>query len=195
MSITKRKNQPRTRSSLPRAPSRGKSPADSVPAAISLGSNLGDRRAALARARVALAALHSGPRAPRVSALYETEPVGCAPGTPAFLNAVVEIHTTLGPAALLRHLRRIEREAGRPPRRRRNSPRPLDLDLIHAGAVRLDTPTLTLPHPRAASRRFVLRPLADLSPDLVLPGRRRSVSALLAALPASPAVRRVATRW
>lgn len=189
------KDKPRTANLLTRDRPPGKSAARTECVAIALGSNLGDRRGTLVRARAAVAALHAGPGRPRVSALYETEPVGCPPGTPAFLNAVMEIRTTFPPDALLRRLRRLEREAGRPSRRLRNSPRALDLDIIHAGATRLATPSLTVPHPRATERRFVLRPLADIAPDLVLPGRRRTVSDLLRALPARPAVRRLAVRW
>jgi 2-amino-4-hydroxy-6-hydroxymethyldihydropteridine diphosphokinase len=149
----------------------------------------------MVRARTAQAMLHQGPRAPRISALYETEPDGCAPGTPAFLNAVMQIRFNGTPAALLRELRRLERSAGRAWRRPRNSPRPLDLDIICFGPVRMESSTLTLPHPRAAQRRFVLQPLADLDPGFVLPGRRRTVSQLLESLPTRPSVRRVTRRW
>lgn len=185
----------RTNSLLARATSCGKPAAGAARVFIALGSNLGDRRANLARARAALAALHTGPGRPRVSALYETEPDGCRPGTPAFLNALVEIRFAGSPAALLRELRQIEHEAGRAWRRARNSPRPLDLDIISLGPVRMKTRALTLPHPRAAQRRFVLQPLSDLDPDLVLPGRRRTVSQLLESLPECPSVRRLARRW
>lgn len=164
-------------------------------ACIALGSNQGDRRGHLVRARAALAALHCGPGAPRASAIYETEPDGCAPGTPAFLNAVMEIRFAGSPAALLRELRRIEHEAGRAWRRPRNSPRPLDLDIICFGTIRMETRRLSLPHPRAVQRRFVLQPLSEITPDLVLPGRRRTVSQLLESLPPCPSVSRVTRRW
>lgn len=188
-------NKRRTSNLLTRAAPCGKSAAGGASAFIALGSNQGHRRAHLTRARAALAALHCGPGAPRASAIYETEPNGCAPGTPAFLNAVMEIRFAGSPAALLRELRRIEHEAGRAWRRLRNSPRPLDLDIICFGAVRMETRRLSLPHPRAARRRFVLQPVSDIAPGLVLPGRRRTVSQLLESLPPRPLVRRFTRHW
>jgi len=185
----------RTSNLLTRADPCGKSAAGGLSACIALGSNQGDRRRHLVRARAALAALHQGPGVPRVSALYETEPDGCEPGTPAFLNAVMEIRFAGSPTALLRESRRIEHDAGRAWRRLRNSPRPLDLDIICFGTIRMETRRLSLPHPRAARRRFVLQPLSDIAPDLVLPGRRRTVSQLLEPLPPRPLVRRVTRRW
>lgn len=156
---------------------------------IALGSNIGDRGEYLRDARAALAKLHEGPRTPLVSAVYETEPVDCKPGTAAYLNAVMEIETSLDPASLLRALQRIEQAAGRPARRPHNAPRTLDLDLLYAGDCVLDTTELTLPHPRLAQRRFVLQPLADIRPELVLPGANRSIAELLAGLPQSPKVK------
>lgn len=162
---------------------------------IALGSNLGDRLACLRAGRDFLLALHEGPAPAAVSPVYETEPVGCPPGSSAFLNAVVEIDTPLEPAALLGRLAAFERGLGRPARRSVNAPRPLDLDLLYAGATELRTAHLTLPHPRLAQRRFVLQPLADIRPHLVLPAQSRPVSALLAALPPEPQVRPFAPAW
>lgn len=164
-------------------------------AGIALGSNLGDRAAYLGAARRFLFSLHSGQDPAPSSALYETEPVDCVAGTSAFLNAVVEIESVLEPAALFARLREFEQAQGRAADRTKNSPRRIDLDLIYAGDTRIDTPELTLPHPRMTSRRFVLQPLADIRPDLVLPGERLTVAQLLAALPDSPAVRPAGHAW
>lgn len=162
---------------------------------IALGSNLGDRTAHLVAARQFLSTLHEGQDTPLCSGLYETEPVGCAPGTAPFLNAVIEIETSLTPDTLLVHLREHETTAGRAWPHPGNRPRTIDLDLLYAGSLRLETPSLTLPHPRLASRRFVLQPLAGIRSDLILPGRDETVAALLSRLPAAPAVQLVASRW
>ncbi len=163
--------------------------------AIALGSNLGDRRAHLRSARERIATL-PGVRALRSAALYETEPVGCPTGTGAFLNTALEAEYDGSPEELLAALLGIERTLGRPERRPRNDSRAIDLDLLHAGDLVVQHGTLTLPHPRLAERRFVLAPLADLSPTLRLPGHARTVTELLAALDDDPAsVRRVADNW
>ena len=164
-------------------------------AGIALGSNLGDRAAQLAAAKRFLSSLHAGPDAPMCSALYETEPVDCEPNTAGFYNAVVEIESALDQVALLARLRAFEEEQGRATHRAKNSPREIDLDLLYAGDTRTDTPELTLPHPRMTARRFVLQPLADIRPDLVLPGQHLTVAQLVAALPASPAVRLANEAW
>ena len=164
-------------------------------AGIALGSNLGDRAAHLAAARRFLSSLHAGPGVPLCSALYETEPVDCTQGTAAFLNAVVEIETPLEPLDLLARLRDFETQQGRAVDRGRNAPRQLDLDLLYAGDNHMDTTALILPHPRMTARRFVLQPLAEIRPDLVLPGQDLTVAQLLAALPALPAVRTADCAW
>jgi 2-amino-4-hydroxy-6-hydroxymethyldihydropteridine diphosphokinase len=108
---------------------------------------------------------------------------------------VVEIRTSLDPVHLLRQLTRLESELGRSPARGRNTPRPLDLDILYAGQLVIDTPTLVLPHPRMTARRFVLQPLADVRPDFVLPGDKRDVTHLLAALPVAPRVALFCAVW
>lgn len=161
---------------------------DSFPAIafVALGSNLGDRRAHLDAALAALAVL-PGTRLEAVSPLYETAPVGPA-GQQDYLNAVARLSTTLGPFALLDALLAIEQARGRV-RRERWGPRTLDLDLLLHGDTRLNDPRLTLPHPAMLGRAFVLVPLSDLAPDLVLAGR--SVAQHLALLERS-GVRRLA---
>ena len=154
---------------------------------IALGSNIGNRMAHLRAGKAALAALHQGRGELLVSGVYETEPVDCAPGTAAYLNAVVEIETALEPEPLLTRLQEIECAQGRPASHGHNEPRTLDLDLLYAGDLVLQTEVLILPHPRIAVRRFVLQPLADVRPGLILPGLEKSVAWLLSALPLSPA--------
>ena len=127
---------------------------------IALGSNLGDRAYNLRRAIDALPI-----RVVRVSAFLETEPVDAPP--PMFLNAVVIGHTTLAPLALLRALLALEKKLGRARRGVRNEPRVIDLDLIAYDAMRMRTRELTLPHPRAHQRDFVMKPLRALTPALL----------------------------
>jgi 2-amino-4-hydroxy-6-hydroxymethyldihydropteridine diphosphokinase len=130
---------------------------------IGLGANLGDRKTALREALSAIGQV-SGTRLLRVSPLYGSAPVDA--GGPDYLNAVAEIATTLSPLALLEALQTVEQAAGRE-RPYRNAPRTLDLDILWFGGQTLDTPQLTVPHPRMAERAFVLRPLADLAPGRV----------------------------
>ena len=131
-------------------------------AVIAFGSNLGDRAGHLHRAIEALGRL-PGSRVLAVSSFIETEPVDVPPAYQAlrFLNGALIVETALAPEALLAELNRLEAESGRI-RAERNGPRPLDLDLILYEGVRRESERLTLPHPRAHLRDFVLRPLAEL---------------------------------
>ena len=138
-------------------------------AGIALGSNLGDRKSSLNQAIGHLRELHEGGDF-LVSGFHETEPLDCPPGSPAFLNAVAELETSLGPLELLRHLQDLEIRSGRPEHRPRNAPRALDLDLLYCDGMSLHHPDLELPHPRMTERAFVLAPLAEIRPDLRLPG-------------------------
>lgn len=166
-----------------------------LPIGIALGSNLGDRLANLRAGRDAVAHWHRGGQPAAVSAVYETEPVDCPPGSAPFLNAVMEIETSLDPADLLARLRAVEIEFGRDLQAARHAPRPIDLDILYAGDRRIETPDLVTPHPRMTTRRFVLQPLRDIRPDLVLPGQERTVGQLLAALPPHPAATIFAQTW
>jgi 2-amino-4-hydroxy-6-hydroxymethyldihydropteridine diphosphokinase len=133
---------------------------------IGLGANLGDTRQTLGSAMRALASLpQSACRA--TSSLYRSAPVD-AEG-PDFLNAVVLLETTLTPGSLLDCLQQIERDHGRA-RSYRHAPRTLDLDLLLHGVERLILPGLTLPHPRLHERAFVLYPLSQIAPNLLVPG-------------------------
>ena len=135
---------------------------------VALGSNLDDPRQHLLDAMEALANLPETAVLKR-SSLYRTPPWGML-DQPAFINAAVELETSLAPHALLDALLLIEQRAGRL-RAVRNGPRTLDLDLLHVDGVQLDDARLTLPHPRMAERAFVLLPLRDIAPELDLPGR------------------------
>lgn len=135
---------------------------------VALGANLGDPVATVHAAFGALAVLPRT-RVAATSALYRTAPVGLA-GQPDFINAAARLETELAPEALLDALLAIEQDFGRI-RALRNGPRTLDLDMLLYDGRTLATPRLTLPHPRLHLRAFVLAPLADLAPDLVIPGR------------------------
>ncbi len=141
---------------------------------IGLGANLGDAEAALDAAVLALSAT-AKTRVLMRSKTYRSEPID-AKG-PDYLNAVVELETTLAADALLRQLQQIERSHGRE-RPYRNAPRTLDLDLLLYGDHVINTADLTVPHPRLHERAFVLLPLHELAPSLQIPLRGR-VSDLL----------------
>ena len=152
-----------------------------VPVGIALGSNMGDRTAEL-DAGIAFLRLLSTNDEVRESPRIETVPVECPPGSPPFLNSVAEIEVDtvyLPPLNLLSCLQEFEIERGRSLLRDVNAPRPLDLDIIFYGVERFDQMGLTIPHPRAHARRFVLEPLSHLRPDLVLPGQTKTVLELL----------------
>lgn len=151
---------------------------------IALGSNLGDRSENIRSGIEQLLARVPGATLSASAPVYETEPVDCAPGTKAFLNTVIEIEADCLPHELHAHLKAVESALGRPEQRERNSPRTLDLDLLYADDVITDDPDLIIPHPRLHLRRFVLQPLADIRPDLRLPGLQHSVAELLAQLEA-----------
>ena len=142
------------------------------PSILALGSNLGDREATI-RAGVRAIAAIDGVVITAASGLVETpalKPEGVDPDAPAYLNAVVAVTTTLEPNELLAALAGVERDLGRV-RDIRWGDRTLDLDIITFGDLRLETESLTIPHPRAAERAFVLAPWLQLEPDARLPGR------------------------
>lgn len=164
-------------------------------AGIALGSNLGDRFAQLKTAVEQITRLPMIRPPVLISSVYETEAMGCAPDAPAFLNAVMEIGCERDPADLLHRLRRIEEAAGRRGKHERNAPRTLDLDLLYMDDHVISTAALELPHPRMHERRFVLQPLAEIRPDLVLPGGTETIASLLRRLPATTPLVRVPCEW
>jgi 2-amino-4-hydroxy-6-hydroxymethyldihydropteridine diphosphokinase len=158
-----------------------------VVACIGLGSNLGDRAGHLRAALVAIREL-PGTTLSAVSDFIETEPMGPV-RQGRYLNAAAAVTTTLSARALLNGVLEIERVRGRDrTREQRWGPRTLDLDLLLWGDAMIDEPGLTVPHPGIRSRAFVLVPLAQIAPDLIVPGTGRSVAGLLAELQALPAV-------
>ena len=152
---------------------------------FSLGANLGDRLATLERVCDYLSEIFG---ALRLSQVYETEPVGCPAGSPAYLNACVEVSTTMAPQAVLRCCQEIEKDLGRTRSGEYGEPRTCDIDILYYGELQSNTPELILPHPRAHEREFVLRPLCDIDPLLVLPGQQATVQELLTAIPHDNAV-------
>jgi 2-amino-4-hydroxy-6-hydroxymethyldihydropteridine diphosphokinase len=145
---------------------------DSVLATLGVGANLGDPRTAVRKAIEDLAQL---PRTIRVavSSLYGSAPLD-ADG-PDYVNAVVQVRTSLSPDALLAALQGIEQQAGRE-RPYRNAPRTLDLDILLYGEHRVDRDDLQIPHPRMWQRAFVVLPLAEIAPDLVSPAQAQAVA-------------------
>ena len=162
-----------------------------IAALVALGSNQGDSPRLVRAAMKRLAGLSVDP--PRCSSLWQTSPVDCPPGSPPFINAVAMLFPRAEetPETLLDALQALEREFGRQPKAVLNESRPLDLDLIAFGEETRATPGLVLPHPRACQRRFVLAPLAEVAPNLVLPGQTKAVRDLLASLRSTEAVRRL----
>jgi 2-amino-4-hydroxy-6-hydroxymethyldihydropteridine diphosphokinase len=160
-------------------------------AIIALGSNLGDSRQIILDAMARLQNFSDEPILR--SSLWQTLPVDCPPDSPKFVNAVTGLvpRKAETPELLLAKLQSLEKEFGRQAKKTLNEPRPLDLDLIAFGAETCDTPELILPHPRAHLRRFVLQPLSEIAPEMVLPGQGKTVAELLAELPADETVTRI----
>src|SRR5216110_427573 len=152
---------------------------------IALGSNIGDSKGSVLQAMDRLQTLSDFP--PLRSSLWQSTPVDCPPGSPLFVNAVAGMLPRAGetPESLLDQLQAIEKEFGRKAKQVTNEPRPLDLDLIAFRRETRDSERLTLPHPRAHLRRFVLQPLAELASDLILPGQVLSIGQLLETLASS----------
>jgi 2-amino-4-hydroxy-6-hydroxymethyldihydropteridine diphosphokinase len=155
---------------------------------LGLGSNLGDRRGLL-QAAVEDLWTH-GVQAIASSSVYETEPVGEVLDQPAFLNACLRIETALGPEALLDACKAVERTFGRAAGGVRHGPRPVDVDVLLLGNEAYESERLAIPHRELARRRFVLVPLLELAPDLVVPGGGGRAADALAALGQEGDVRR-----
>jgi len=151
-----------------------------IPTALMLGGNLGDTAGFFRFARQKLA--EAGFRELAVSAPLRSAPVECVPGTPDFWDQALTGLWCGTPEELLALLQRIEREAGRPAKHSSAEARVLDCDIILMGDVLCSTQTLTIPHPRAQKREFVLRPLAEIAPEWTFPDTGKSVSEALRAL-------------
>lgn len=159
---------------------------NSVAVAVSLGSNL----PYLNRSprEIVLAAIQSLRRISieaEASSLYRSEPIGCPPGTGDFINAamVLRLPSKTSASEFLTVLQGIEADYGRRRSAEQNQARTLDIDIISFGNQELESPHLILPHPRAMQRRFVLMPLAEIHPEMVLPGQSENTAQLLALLP------------
>ena len=147
--------------------------------AAALGSNIGDRLENLRAARNAISDLPTVKPPITSSAVYETAPVGCEPGAENFLNAVVEFDYEGDPTCLLECFIQIEEALGRKRDHPKNVSRTIDIDLLYCGDQQINQHSLQLPHPRIHFREFVLQPLADIRPDLVLPGQKKTIRELL----------------
>jgi 2-amino-4-hydroxy-6-hydroxymethyldihydropteridine diphosphokinase len=164
-------------------------------AGVALGSNVGERLANLRNARKDITALRGVLPPMHSSAIYETEPVGCEKGAGKFLNAAIEFGFAGEARELLRALSAIEKRLGRSATHARNVSRTIDLDFLYFGDLEIETAELQLPHPRITEREFVLRPLADIRPDLIFPRQAESVSALLLRLTSAGGVVQFAAEW
>jgi 2-amino-4-hydroxy-6-hydroxymethyldihydropteridine diphosphokinase len=151
-------------------------------AIVALGSNLGDSRKIISDAMERLQNFSDSPILK--SPLWQTLPVDCPPDSPKFVNAVVGLlpKENETPESFLKKLRALEKEFCRAPKLVLNEPRSLDLDLIAFGNEIRSSPELILPHPRAHLRKFVLQPLSEIAPELILPGQGKTVLQLLAKL-------------
>jgi len=170
-------------------------------AIIALGSNLGNSRKIILESMARLQTFSDEPILK--SSLWQTSPVDCPPDSPKFVNAIIRLipRADETPESLLVKLQSLEHEFGRCAKNVLNEPRPLDLDLIAFGnqirpaapkrGESRNSPELTLPHPRAHLRRFVLQPLSEIAPDLILPGQGKTIAELLAELPADETVTRI----
>ena len=163
--------------------------------AVALGSNLGDRLENLQAARRQILELDEVHPPILSSGIYETEPIDCERDASKFLNAVVEFDYDGDPGQLLEQVARIEESLGRKRDHQKNVSRTIDIDVLYCGDRQIDNERLQLPHPRMHLRKFVLQPLTDIRPDLILPNQRKTIRQLLAASDESGDVVRVMNRW
>src|SRR5436190_12897466 len=149
---------------------------------VALGSNLGNRLLHMREGRKAIVNLEGVTTPVLSSGVYETDPVDCEPGAPKFLNAVIEFGYNGDPLQLLKKLKGVEDALGRPREHAWNVSRRIDIDLLYIGDMKINDRELELPHPRMHLRKFVLQPLADIRPELILPRQAKTVRELLAQL-------------
>ncbi len=163
---------------------------------LSLGSNLGDRLANLREARKLLRRLTPVGVHYEQAPVYQSDPFECPPGSPDFYNTVIELDYVGDPYRLHQDTQGIEYHLGRETVRERNAPRVIDIDILYFDQLVIDDPLLVIPHPRMTHRRFVLQPLAEIRPRLVLPGDRDSISEHLRRLDSGePELRMVQATW
>lgn len=148
---------------------------------IGIGSNLGSRLENIRQA-IAFLKMERGIKIEKCSPLYETRPCAGPPGQRDYLNLALEVSTRLAPHELLRCLKKIEKAAGRKPRKKRWAPREIDLDILLCGRRVISSKNLIIPHPRMHERRFVLKPLFDIAPRLSHPLLKKDIATLLASL-------------
>jgi 2-amino-4-hydroxy-6-hydroxymethyldihydropteridine diphosphokinase len=153
-----------------------------VKVGLGLGSNLGDRLQHLQQAKSYLLSL-SPEQWHVASPLYETEPDGCPPNSPKFLNTVLEIEFTGAPKTLLTRIQAYENAHGRDRSLPKNAARTIDIDILYFGEKEIVENKLVIPHPRMAERRFVLLPLSTIRPDMIVKGTGKTVRMLLRELP------------
>jgi 2-amino-4-hydroxy-6-hydroxymethyldihydropteridine diphosphokinase len=163
--------------------------------AVALGSNIGDRLENLRAARNSIVDLPNVKAPIFSSPVYETEPVDCEQGAGKFLNAVVDFEYEGDPVRLLEQLIQIEETLGRKRNHPQNVSRIVDIDLLYCGEQQIGDERLQLPHPRLHLRDFVLRPLAEIRPDLLLPVQKKAIRELLAEVKESGGVVRYADSW
>jgi len=158
---------------------------------VAFGSNLGDSRQIILDAMARLQRFSDEPILK--SSFWQTAPVDCPPDSPKFVNAVAGLvpRADEAPESLLAKLQSLEKEFGRRVKKIVNEPRPLDLDLIVFGEEIRRTPELIVPHPRAQLRKFVLCPLSEIAPDLILPGQSKTVAQLLKDLRSDEQIKRL----
>lgn len=163
---------------------------------LSLGSNLGDRLQNLRQAKKRIIALRGVSFAAQ-SPVYETEPVDVSPAdrNMFFLNAVLVIKVLIRVPEMLAGFKQIETELGRLAETRPNAPRPIDIDIIYAGNLRISQNGIAVPHPRWCGRDFVVQPLNDVRPDLIVPGQNRTVAEVLSSLSDGHKVKLFAKKW
>jgi 2-amino-4-hydroxy-6-hydroxymethyldihydropteridine diphosphokinase len=163
--------------------------------AVALGSNLGDRLENLQAARRQILQLNKVQPPILSSGIYETKPVDCERDASKFLNAVVEFDYDGDPGQLLEQVARVEESLGRERNHQKNVSRTIDIDLLYCGDRQIDNERLQLPHPRMHLRKFVLQPLSDIRPELILPKQKKTVRQLLAELEGSKEGFRLMDNW
>jgi len=167
-----------------------------VETGLSLGSNVGDRHALLREAYQRIIAL-PGVKERGRSPIYETEPVGVAAEYQhlTYLNAVILIESQAPALALLEQIHGIEAVMGRVRGSAPNLPRPIDIDILYVGSTIIKDADLCIPHPRWAERSFVVKPLSDLRPNLIIPGASQPVKTIAASLPDAHTVHLFSLKW